>query len=186
MKTTLSILLAAGCCWLAGGRIARAGDAQATNLAPVRIGVYDSRALAYAWFWTEAHQRQLKELMQAARAAKAEGQTNRWQQLEATLRQHQDDVHRECFSTAPAPEALAAIQNRIPEIQKEADVIMLVSQWDEEKLRQYPNAEKVEMTDRLVQEFQPTEEQRKVIADLRKRNPLPLEKCNELIRQGKI
>jgi hypothetical protein len=44
----------------------------------------------------------------------------------------------------------------------------------------------VDVTGELVREFKPTEEQLKVIADIQKQKPLSLEKCDELIRKGKI
>jgi len=186
MKKFFSVLLCLGSCWSGVGMPARAGDAAATNAAPVRIGIYDSRVVAYAWFWTDPQQRQLKELMQSARAAKAAGQTNRFQELGAALRQLQDEMHREVFSTAPADGALAALRERIPEIEKQAGVAALVSKWDEPALQQYPGAERVDVTGQMVQEFKPAEKQLKVIADLQKQKPLPLEECNELIRKGEI
>jgi len=151
-----------------------------------RMGTYDSRVVAYAWFWSDTHQRQLKELVQSARIARAAGQTNHWQELDAALRRQQDDLHRQVFSTAPASDALAAIQERIPEIEKQAGVFVLVSQWDDQALRRYQDAGKVDVTDRLVQEFKPSEKQLKVIAGLKKQKPLPLPQCDELIRKGRI
>jgi hypothetical protein len=44
----------------------------------------------------------------------------------------------------------------------------------------------VDVTGQLVQEFRPTEKQLKVIADLQKQKPVPLEECNGLIRKGNI
>ena len=186
MKTMIRLLLTLNCCWLAGGAMAQAADTPSTNAGPVRIGVYDSRAVAYAWFSSEEHQAWIKRQMQAARAAKAEGQTNHWQQLGTALRQHQEEMHREVFSTAPATNALVVLQQQLPEIKKQAGAVALVSQWDDETLRQYPNAEKVDVTDQLVREFKPAETQLKVIADLRRQKPLSLEKCDELIRKGEI
>ena len=115
---------------------------------------------------------QLRELMQTARAAKSAGQTNRWQELAAVLRQRQDEMHREVFSTAPANEALAGIRERIPEIEKQAGVTMLVSKWDVATIQKYSHAEPMDLTDRLVREFQPAEQHLKVIADLQKQKPL--------------
>ena len=160
--------------------------AEETNAAPQRVGVYDSRAVAYAWFWTDARQRRLQEQMQAARAAKAAGETNRLRELDAALRQQQDEMHREVFSTAPAAGALADLGGRIAEIQKAAGVVALVSKWDEAALRQYPSAGRVDVTDRLVREFKPAEKQQQVIREILKQKPLPLEECNELIRKGEI
>ena len=77
--------------------------------------------------------------------------------------------------------------SRIPEIEKQAGVTVLVSKWDDQTLKQYQNAEKVDVTDRLVHEFiQPTAQQQKVLSEMQKQEPLPLEKCNELIRKNEI
>lgn len=163
-----------------------AGNGPVTNLVPARIGVYDSRAVAYACFWSESYQVKLKEQMAAARAAKQAGDTARFKELGAILRQTQDQVHRQVFSTAPADDALAALEGQIPEIEKQAGVTVLISKWDEPALQQYPGAEKVDVTGPLVRAFKPGEKQLKVIADLQKKKPLPLDKCNELIRKGEI
>src|SRR5690242_20915250 len=126
MKIIWKIRLSLAFCWLSGAMMIMAGDTATTNATPSRVGVYDSRAVAYAWFWSDAHQRELKEQMQTARAARAAGQTNRWQDLNAVLRQQQDEMHREVFSTAPATNALADLRERLPEIEKQAGVAALV------------------------------------------------------------
>ncbi len=158
-----------------------------TNTTATRIGIYDSRAVAYAWFWSDKHQTQLNELMQAARAAKSDGDANRFKKLGATLGRQQDEMHREVFSTAPATNALAVIKNRLPEIQNAAGVGALVSKWDDAALKKYPDAEKVDVTSPLVREFiTPTPQQQKMLSELQGQNPLPLEQCEELIRKGEI
>ena len=186
MKTMFSVLCGLGCWWLGGGTAAMAGDGTVTNAAPVRIGVYDSRAVAYAHFSSEAGQGKLKAQTAAAQAAKRAGDTARFQSLAAALRQTQDQLHRQVFSTAPADDALAALQGQIPEIEQSAGVATLVSKWDEAELKKHPNAEQVDVTGQLVAGFKPTAKQLKVIAELQKQKPLPLKKCDELIRQGKI
>jgi hypothetical protein len=110
----------------------------------------------------------------------------RFKELDATLRQTQDQIHRQVFSTAPPKGALAEIQDRLPEIQKAAGVSALTSKWDEPALKTYSRAEQVDVTDQLVREFKSTEQQLKVIADLQKQKPVSLEECDELIRKGKI
>ncbi|MFZ0828105.1 MAG: hypothetical protein WAO02_11840 [Verrucomicrobiia bacterium] len=186
MKTILSLLCGLGCWWFDGGMAAMAGDPSFTNLAPVRIGLYDSRAVAYAHFWSESYQLKLKEQMAAARAAKQAGDTARFKALGASLRQTQDQLHRQVFSTASADDALDALKGQVPEIESQAGVTALVSKWDVQALAQYKPAETVDVTGQLVREFKPAEKQLKVIADLQKHKPLSLEKCDELIRQGKI
>ena len=165
-----------------------AADLQAaeTNTTATRIGIYDSRAVAFAWFWSGKHQTQLNELMQNARAAKSAGDTNRFEKFAATLREQQDQIHREGFSTAPPTEALAELKESLPKIQKAASVSALVSKWDAAALKTYPDAAKVDVTGQLVHEFNPAEKQLKTIPELEKSAPLPLDECNELIRKGEI
>jgi hypothetical protein len=79
-----------------------------------RVGIYDSRAVAYAHFVTPEYMQPINQLMQAARKARDTGQTNRFQALVATLQQKQDEIHREIFSTAPAADAMTALKKQIP------------------------------------------------------------------------
>jgi hypothetical protein len=158
-----------------------------TNAVPVRIGIYDSRAVAFAYFWSEPYQKQLKEQIAAAMAAKQSGDTNAFARLSNALRDKQAEMHRQGFSTAPVDEALITIKARIPEIEKRAGVGALVSKWDEATLKKFETAERVDVTEQLVREFvQPTEKQLKTIEAIQKSKPFPLEKCDELIRKGEI
>lgn len=185
MKTnSRSILIVATALALAAG--AANLRATETNAVP-RIGIYDSRAVAYAWFNSARRQQELKQQFAAVKTARAAGDTNRLARLGAALRRQQDEIHREVFSTAPAAEALAEIKDRLPEIQKSAGVTALVSQWDRAALHQHPGAGQVDVTGALVREFiTPTARQEKTISELQKAKPLPLDECNELIRKNKI
>jgi hypothetical protein len=44
----------------------------------------------------------------------------------------------------------------------------------------------VDVTDRLVREFNAPEKQLQMIPEIEKHAPLPLDKCNELIRKDEI
>ena len=158
-----------------------------TNSVARRVGVYDSRVVAYAWFLSDAQQAKLKEEIATARAAQQAGDQAKLQAYSAALSALQDQMHREVFSTAPADEALTVIKGQIPEIEKAMEVTDLVSKWDKPSLNNYKGSEKVDVTDKLVRAFfNPTEKQSKVIEGIKKSDPLPLEKCNELIRKAKI
>jgi hypothetical protein len=173
--------------WLGCVAMATPGRGAETNAVAGRVGVYDSRVVAYAWFWSDAQQGKLKAQMAAARAAKQAGDEAKLKEYSAALSALQDQMHREVFSTAPAEEALAEIKGRMPEIEKAAGVTKLVSKWDKPWLNNTKGAEKVDVTDELVRAFlKPTEQQLKVIEEMKKSDPLPLEKCNELIRKGEI
>ena len=152
-----------------------------------RVGVYDSRAVAYANFWSESSQKKMKELMTAAKAAKDSGDTAAYKAKEDAIRELQDKNHRQVFSTAPVEDALGAIKESLPEIKKEAKVDVLVSKWDADALKQYKNAELVDVTDQLIRKFiTPNEKQAKTLEEIKKTKPVSPEKAEELIRKGKF
>jgi len=151
-----------------------------TNAPLERIGTYDSRIIAYAYFWSETHQRKQNEMIRAARDAKAAGQTKNYNELNAVLEKQQKQIHLQVFSTAPASDALGEIKDRLPAIQKEAGVSKLISKWDEAALKQHPKAQQVDVTDLLVREFKPSEKQLKMMAEIKKNQPVPLEKMKNM------
>jgi hypothetical protein len=153
---------------------------------PKHIGVYDSRVLAYAHFWSEAEQRELNKMFAAGKEAKAKGDTNRLEELKAWMKQHQEKNHLQVFSTAPVEEVLATIKDRVELVQKQTGVSRLLSKWDEAGLKSYKSAEKVDVTEQLLGAFKLDAKQLKVAADIRKHEPLPLAKAKELLREGKL
>ena len=175
------------CLWFGCMAILLPARGAETNTAVARVGVYDSRAVVYAWFTSDTNMAKLKAEVAAAQAAKTSGDEAKFKQLSTALRSKQDQIHRELFSTAPADEAMVEIKNRIPEIEKTAGVTDLVSKWDARVQTDFKGAEQVDVTDQLVRVFiTPTDKQLKVIESVTKSKPLPLDKCNELIKNGQI
>ncbi len=148
--------------------------------AKAKIGVYDSRAVAYAWFCTPEHKQELNDLVKQAKAAKEAGKTEEFKWFETRIKEGQQKIHEQGFSTAPATEAMEALKHRLPEIQREAGVSQLISKWDKEALKPYRNAEQIDVTERLVQEFKPGEKQQKVIKELLSKPPVPLEELRKM------
>lgn len=146
---------------------------------PVRIGVYDSRVVAYAHFWTDAVQEKHKSQVAEAKAAKQSGDKEKLDKLKKILRQGQQQAHRQVFSTAPVDHVLKEIKDQLPEIKKQAGVSVLISKWNKKELKQYPSAEKVDVTDLLVQVFKPTEKHLKVIESIKKAKPVSLEQAEQ-------
>lgn len=163
-----------------------AGDTAAPSTATrERIGIYDSRAVAYAHFWHPAECMRRDARIAAARAAKAAGDRQRFKELDAALKETQAHTHLQIFSTAPAAEAMADLAPRVPALQTELGVTRLVSKWDEKTLRQFRTAEQVDVTNRLVREFiTPTEKQQKTIDSMKTNKPLALWKAKGLLFFG--
>jgi hypothetical protein len=176
----LAMSLFAGC-------EANAGNSSGqTNSALQRIGIYDSRVVAFGNFWSEAHQRNISERMKAAKEAKTAGETNRFVELKTGLKAEQEKVHLQVFSSAPVDDVLSGMKDRVQAIQQEAGVSQLVSKWDKKTLAEHKDAEKVDVTDLFLREFKLNERQMKIVADMRKKPPVPLEEVEELMRKGKL
>jgi hypothetical protein len=183
-RTSLTIVLA--CLWLGMSAGPAAGQTNRTTDSTERIGVYDSRVIAYAHFWTEANMNKIKEMSNAAKEAKASGQVDRYKQLSENLKKEQEKNHLQVFSTAPVDDVLNEMKERVAAIQREAGVSRLVSKWDEKSLATHKRAKQVDVTDLLLKEFNLNEKQLKVAADIRIKQPLPLDKARELMRKGEL
>ena len=166
--------------------VARATE-PAKGVAP-RVGVYDSRIVAFAHFWSDGASKPRNELIAQARAAKAAGDTARFKELSQALNADQNRSHLQVFSTAPADEAMAALKDKLSTIQKELDVTRLVSKWDESALKDIPEANRIDATDRLVRELlpAPTDKQQKTIAAMKPTQPLPLDQAKKMAQEGKL
>lgn len=151
-----------------------------------RVGVYDSRVLAYACFNTPGHLAELSARQAEGRAAKTRGDTARFRTIAQEMEAEQRRAHLQVFSTAPIPEALAALKDRIATVQKETGVVRLVSKWDEESLRAVSLADRVDVTDELIRDLPLNAKQREVAREIAKTEPLPLAKAEALARAGKL
>lgn len=138
-----------------------------------RIGVYDSRAVAYAHFWHPSQRAPRDQLLAAAREAKRTGDQTRFKELDRQLKRLQARSHLHVFSTAPADEAMAELAPRLPTLQEELGVTRFVSRWDGKTLRQLSGSEQVDVTDRLVRELlTPTARQQQTLDAMKTKPPL--------------
>jgi hypothetical protein len=180
MKYKLLIVTVTILANVAGASLARAGATDENNASAQRIGIYDSRVVAFAHFWTAEQQKQLKEKAEVARAAKSAGDTAQFSKLSKEMSDLQDKLHRQVFSTAPADEAMTALKPRLAEIEKQASVTALASKWDKQALGSYKSAQQVDVTDLLVREFKLDPKQLKTIEEIKKQKPVPLDKIDKL------
>ncbi len=148
-----------------------------TSVPKVRVGTFDSRALAMAFFGSEAFNRQLNDLRAEHEKAKAAGDAKRVKELDAEGPALQELMHKQGFSTWPVDNILKKIKGKISEIATQADVEVIVSKWD--IVYQRSGVEFVDVTDLMVRPFDPDEETLKTIADIQKKDPVPLEKLKK-------
>jgi len=143
--------------------------------AKVKLGVYDSRAIAIAWARTPAFAESIKQLRAEFMSAKEAKDEKRTQELEQQGQWMQVRMHQRGFSTAGAADLLGELKSLLPAIAKEAGVIAIVSKW--ELPFSDPAVELVDVTAQVVALFHPDEETQQILGELKDRPPVPF---NEL------
>jgi hypothetical protein len=169
---------------LCAGAVLAEEPAVPQSEAKLRIGVYDSRAIAVAFVGSPVYKatngKKLTEMMAEHEKAKAEGNQKRIAELEAWGKAQQALLHKQGFSTAPVDNILQQVDDRLPAIKQKADVTVLVSKWDKETLAKHPSAELIDVTMDLVDAFNPNERQRKSAVEIQKHQPISLEEADKI------
>jgi hypothetical protein len=140
---------------------------------PARVGTYDSRAVAIAYARSETFDCWLKGIATESEKAKAAEDTTRLKELEAEVLAQHELAHKQVFSVYPVGDILEQIKDKIPHIADQAGVDIIVSKW--EIVYRRPGIEFIDVTDLLVEPFGPDEDALKLIDDIRKMDPVPLE-----------
>lgn len=159
-----ALILGAGCC-CEPLRVAESRAAADGEQASTRVGYYESRAIALAYF-RSAHNTRLPELQAAYEAAKKDGDKEKITKLGKQFGELQEHVHRQVFGSEPVEDCLDPIRYRLPEIMRDAKVDRL------ERLPANGKPEGVDVTDILVREYQPTDDTLRTVAEIRKHPPL--------------
>jgi len=146
----------------------------------VKVGVYDSRAIAVAYAGSPFFNAWMTDFKARYEKAKSAGDEAALQALNAEVEGSQKKMHMQGFSTAAVDDILAVIQDKLPGIAKKAGVGPMISKWDKDALAKYPGAERLDVTMALVQALEPDERRLKVIPEVLKTQPLPLEEMEKM------
>ena len=169
----VSLALAAPAAQVATGASQRPQEEVIT----MRVGVFDSRAVAVAYARSDVFRRGLNAMKAEHEEAKETGDTARVAELEAKGQAMQDLLHRQGFSTWPVDDILEQVEGRIPAIAERAGVDVIVSKWT--IVYERPGVEFVDVTDLMVEPFEPDEETLKIIEELKKQAPVSLEELEK-------
>jgi len=159
--------------FLVGGA-PKAADSQSK----IRIGTYDSRFVALAFYRAENGKRMREFLgnlnleLQKAREAKDE---NKLKELEAKGPAFQNLMHQQVFGNLSIPNVMETIKDRLPAIAKKTGVMLIVSKWEIQNSG--PEIEPVDLTLQLVDLFDIDDATRRMIEEGFKQNqkPVPVE-----------
>ena len=180
MKTVKALVLV-GCLVpiLAGSARAEKADA-IPAAAKMRIGTYDSRAIAVAYVGSKPFGKWLAALTAEQAKAKAAGNQKRGDELEAEGIARQKLLHTQGFSTAPVDNILAQIKDMLPAVKEKDDVTDLLSKWDKAALAKHKDAELVDVTMSIVDLLAPTNRQRQRAIEIQKHDPITLKQAENI------
>lgn len=154
---------------LAGGWLA-AAEARPPA---IRVGCFDSRAIAVAFAGSSLHRAELEDVRKRYEAAKASADAKTREAIETMMEARQAKMHQQGFGTASVSDILRRIEAKLPAVAAAAGVDLLVSRWDVAWQRE--GVQTVDVTWPLVEVFGPEEKTRGWIRDLLKKDPVPAE-----------
>lgn len=147
----------------------------------MRIGIYDSRAVALAYYNSAPQRRYLQELQAEYQKAKATNDENRVKELEESGPARQEMMHLQVFGGVTIPNVIAAVRDKLPVIAKDARVVLLVSKW--EVTYRDPAIEYVDVTMPLVKLFDPEDKVLKWIEEMKTQEPIPVDKLPREVKK---
>ncbi len=150
--------------------------------AQARVGTFDSRAIAVVYARSDHFMQYIQELKLEHQKAKTEGNEERAKELESLGQALQDKAHKQGFSTWPIDDILEKIKDEIPGIAQKAGVDIIVSKWD--IVYQRPGFEFVDVTDLLVAPFDPDENTRAIIKEMKEIEPMSLEELEKELKHA--
>jgi hypothetical protein len=120
----------------------------------LRVGVYDSRAIAIAYSASRHNDNVMIAKSKEKHQAEQAGDVETAERIEQEMRSLQVKRHLQGFGTAPVHDLLASIEKQVPAIAREAGVDVIVSKWAFDY--RAGDAEVVDVTAALVKAFEPT------------------------------
>lgn len=140
----------------------------------VRIGTYDSRAVAIAYARSPSFNATLSDLRTRHKAATDAGDKKLAEELSHKGELSQVRLHLQGFSNAPVDDCLEPIRPELAAIAQRRGVVAITAKAD------WSSAEVVDVTDDITALFHPDAQTARILADVRTHKPLPIEEVAKL------
>jgi Skp family chaperone for outer membrane proteins len=148
-----------------------------TQTNKLRVGVYDSRAVAVAYANSTEFQDTMKSIVADHKKAKETKDEKRVREIESQMKSQQRRAHEQGFSTGSIASIMAKVNDSLPNIASKAGVQIIVSKW--ELNHQSSEIETVDVTDQVVALFHVSERGLKWCKEIQQKPPLPIEKLTD-------
>jgi len=143
----------------------------------LRIGVYDSRAVAVAWGNSTEFQKSLDAVTADYKQAKEAKDDKRVKEIETQMKAKQRRAHEQGFSTGSVANIMASVKDTLPAVAKKAGVDVIVSKW--EVNYQSPEIKIVDVTDDLVALFHVSAKGLEWAKGIKSHAPVPSERITD-------
>ncbi len=143
-------------------------NARSSGVSKIRIGVYDTRAIAIAWAASEYNP--VKEKRAALEAAKKAGDLQKVKELEAWGPAHQRLLHFQGFGRVPVGDLLQPVKKEIARLAREKGLAAIAMECDHAA----SNVEVVDITEALVELYKPSNRTRQIVREMKDDKPLGL------------
>jgi hypothetical protein len=157
------------------GRPTIAADAPAA-IAKVRIGTYDSRAVALAWGRSKAAMKDISDRTAEHKKAKAEGNDKLVKQIEEEMKVRQDKMHWQVFGDWNIDDVLVKIRPNYPAIAQKAGVVAIVPRAEFKDA----SVETVDVTELMAEQFAPDSKTKAIMKDMASKPPLVFEEMRKV------
>jgi hypothetical protein len=157
------------------GRPTKAADVPAAA-SKVRIGVYDSRAVALAWGRSSEFTKGINERMAEHKKAKAEGNDKLVKEIEGQMSTLQDKMHWQVFGDWNIDEVLAKIKPNYPAIAQKTGVVAIVPRAEFKDV----SVETVDVTELMVAQFAPDDKTKAIMKEMTAKPPLAFEELRKV------
>jgi len=138
-----------------------------------RIGIFDSRCVAIAYGRSTLFAEHMNGLRSELKKAKEEGNEARVNEIERLGPTSQVIMHQQGFSTGSVRNIMGKIASRLSIIAQKKNVRLVVSKW--EVFHYDGRVELVDITDELVSLFEPDAQTLKILDEVKKSDPVPIE-----------
>ena len=142
----------------------------------LRIGTFDSRCIAIAYGRSAEFMKEMDSIRSELAKAKEEGNNELIEKIEQLGPTRQVLMHQQGFSNGSIINILAKLKKKFPTIADDNDVQMIMSKW--EIMFADESIELVDITDQLVDYFNPNEETRKILEQVKSIDPVPIEEIS--------
>ncbi len=139
-------------------------------IAQLRVGIFDSRAVALARFRSADYDNPVKELGEKFTAAKEAGDDEEIARLQRQATLHQAHMHQLVFGNGSVNEIFPELQELLGEVADEDDLDLIVSKWETAFVS--PEVTLIDITDKLVEYYKPDEKVRGMLREMKTIEPV--------------